>query len=74
MIKAQGSYARCEIVFWDMLFWLMKALQGIRDIWIKISCQFNPSLRRHLFVLFCACSLGLILGFSAGYWKVFLGR
>lgn len=74
MIKAHGSYARCEIVFWDLLFWLMKALQRIRDIWINFSCQLNPSLRLHLLWLFCVCALGLILGFSAGYWRAFLGR
>jgi hypothetical protein len=74
MIKAQSSYARCEIVFWDLLFWLMKALQRIRDIWIKMTSHLTPSLKFNLVLLFCACSLGLILGFSAGYWKAYLGR
>jgi hypothetical protein len=74
MVKTQGSYARFEIIFWDMLFWVMKALQGLRDIWVKISSLLNPSLRIHLFLFFIVCSFGLILGFGLGYWKAFIGR
>jgi hypothetical protein len=70
MIKARASYARFEIIFWDMLFWLMKGLQHIRDTWISFIRPIHPSARLHLVFLFCVCILGFGLGFVIGYLKV----
>jgi len=72
MIKVRGSYARIEILFWDVLFWLMKGLQHLRDGWITFTQYIQPSLKIHIALLFCVCTIGLGVGFVIGYVKVHL--
>jgi hypothetical protein len=73
MVKAQGSYARLEILFWDLLFWAMKALQGLRDTWLRIANRISPALRYQIVMLLVVCASGLIFGFCLGFWKAIIG-
>lgn len=74
MIKVQGNYDRLEIFFWDLVFWAMKVLQGLRNTWIKTLNRIMPSLKVHLFWLLVVCSFGLVFGFFLGLGKGVIGR
>ena len=72
MIKARVSNPRIEILFWDMIFRLMKGLQHIRDTWIDFVHYIRPSLKTHLALLFSVCTIGLGFGFALGALKLFV--
>jgi hypothetical protein len=72
MVKVRGGYARLEILFWDMLFWLMKGMQHLRDSWTSFIHVIQPSLKTHLVLFVCICALGLGAGFAIGYLQTHL--
>jgi hypothetical protein len=67
MLKVRIHPPQIEILFWDLIFWLMKILQRIRDQWISFVGYIRPKIRLHLLWLICVSALGLGLGFILGF-------
>jgi hypothetical protein len=70
MIKVRIHSSRFEILFWVVIFWVMKILQHIRDRWVAFAYFIQPKIRLHLFFVICLSVLGLGLGFAIGYYRV----
>jgi hypothetical protein len=70
MIKVHICPPRFEILFWDVIFWVMKILQRLRDRWIAFVYFIKPTIRYHLIFLMCVSAIGLLLGFAIGYFRV----
>jgi hypothetical protein len=69
MIKVRISPPRFEILFWDVIFWVMKLLQRLRDRWLELVYFIQPKIRLHIFLLILIACLGLGLGFAFGYFR-----
>jgi hypothetical protein len=70
MIKVHICPPQFEILFWDVIFWVMKILQHLRDRWIAFVYFIKPKIRLHLILLICISAFGLGLGFVIGYFRV----
>lgn len=70
MIKVKVSQAQVEILFWEVLFWLMKGLQYLRNSWMAFLVHIRPSIRKHLTLLILVGMLGFGMGFAIGYLRI----
>ncbi len=72
MIKVHIKPPRFEILFWDLIFWVMKILQCLRDRWFAFVYFIKPMVRFHLVLLICISAFGFGLGFAIGYFRIYL--